>query len=74
MSPHPRRGKFKNQGFFAHLDKATIKLSCCEVSHQKFLGDMDQTDRCAQKVGFPRSGHIFHCVIQYHQSLFYVSV
>ena len=29
--------------FFAHLDKATIKPSCCEVFHPQFLflGDVD---------------------------------
>ena len=26
-----------NKDFFAHLDKATIKPFCCEVSHPKLL-------------------------------------
>ena len=56
----------------AHLDKAIIKPSCWEVSHQKFflLGDYHLTDRCAKKVGFPKYGHIIYvcvcCTIQYH--------
>jgi len=46
---------FKNKILFAHLDKAIIKTSCCEISHQKlfYLRDMDdynQTDQCAKKV------------------------
>jgi len=51
---------FLIQVFFAHLNKATIKSLCCEVSHQKliFLGDMDDYIN-VPKVGFPRSGHIY---------------
>ena len=37
---------FLKLSFFAHLDKATITPSCCEVSHQK-LGDMDDYIRSA---------------------------
>jgi len=52
--------KFK---FFAHLDKATITLSCFEVSHQKLFiprkyGWLHQINWCAQKVDFPRSSLI----------------
>ena len=38
---------FKKKNYFSHLDKATIKPSCCEVSHPKllFLGDMDDCIR-----------------------------
>ena len=55
---------FLTWSFFAHLDKATIKHSCCEVSHQKLLFPrryrwLYQINRCAQKVGFPRSSHIY---------------
>ena len=46
------------------MDKATIKPFCCEISHQIFLGDVNQTDQCAQKVSFPRSGHIY-CIRLY---------
>ena len=54
---------FCKLNFFAHLDKATIKPTCCEVSHQKLLfprryGWLHQSHQCARKVGFPISGHI----------------
>jgi len=39
--------KTSKNDFFAHLDKAIIEPSCYEV-----------LDYIAQKVGFPRSGHI----------------
>ena len=49
---------FLNKVIFPDLDKATIKRSCCEISHQKLpltrrYGWLYQTNQCAQKVGFP---------------------
>jgi len=52
--------------FFMHIWVKQLLNLLAMKFHTKsffFLGDMDdyiyyQTDRCAQKVGFPRSGHI----------------
>ena len=59
---------FKIQVLFPGLDTVTIKPSCYEISHQKLHFPrrywwLYQTNQCAQKVGFPRSGRgLFHRV------------
>ena len=63
-----------NKIFSPDLDKATIKPSCYEISYQKLIfprryGGLNQTDQCAQKVGFPRSGHIYLLFINYFTKL-----
>jgi len=60
---------FSNKVFSTNLDKATIKPSCYEISFQKLLfprryGQLYQTNQCAQKVGFPRSGHKYASIIK----------
>ena len=59
---------FQIKLFFPNLDNVTNIPFCYEISYEKLLfprryGQLYQADQCAQKVGFPRSGHIISLIV-----------